>query len=269
MTSSATPALRNGANLVTSVWVIALRILRKYARNPQVIVFSAVQSIAFLLIFRYVFGGAIESGNLRYVDFMVPGLLTVGVLFSGMGSSVGVAQDVHEGVFDRFRSLPIPRSSVIIGRVVADTLLVAFVLAITTGVAFAVGFRVHEGWSAALAAFGLCALFGFAFIWVFVALGLLAGNPQAAGYLGFLALPLSFVSSAYVPVDTMPAWLQVFAENQPVTVMINAVRTLTQGSGAETLLGHTVEHYVLRSLMWAIALVTVFGSVAISCSQKR
>lgn len=259
----------NDAGLLTSVWVVAGRTIRKYLRTPQIIFFSMVQGVAFLLIFRYVFGGAIDTGGLRYVDFMIPGLLTVGVLFSGMGAATGVAEDLQQGFFDRLRSLPMPRGAVVAGRVLADTCLTAGVLVVTALVALAVGFRVHNDWMSMLFALGLIVLFGFAFVWVFVAIGLIAGDVQAAQGLTFLALPLSFISSAYVPVDTMPGWLQTFAEHQPVTVMINAVRALTQGPEAEALLGYTTGYYLVRALLWAAAIVAIFAPIAISRFQIR
>ena len=256
--------------LLVGAWVVAGRTIRKYLRTPQVVVLALVQSVAFLLIFRYVFGGAIGTGSMRYVDFMVPGLLTAGVLFSGIRAATGVAEDLQGGFFDRLRSLPMPRLSVVAGRVLADTLLSGCVLALTIPVAFAVGFRVHaSSWTEALAAFGFIVLFGFAFVWVFVALGLLAGNTQAAAALGFLALPLSFVSSAYVPVGTMPAWLRSFAEHQPVTIMIDAVRTLTQGTEAEALLGHSAGYYVVRALLWTLLICAVFAPIAVARFGRR
>lgn len=269
MTTGEMATSGNEAGSFTSVWMVAQRTIRQYLRTPQIIFFSMVQSVSFQLIFRYVFEGAIDTGSLRYVDFMIPGLLTVSALFSGMGAATGVAEDAQQGFFDRLRSLPMPRSAVLAGRVVADTVLLALVLAFTTVIAFAVGFRLHSGWPSALEAFGLIVLFGFAFAWVFVAFGLLAGNTQAAQGLTFLALPLSFISSAYVPVGTMPGWLQVFAEHQPVSVVIEAVRTLTQGPEAEALLGHTAGYYVVRALLWTALIIAVFALIAVSLFQRR
>ncbi|MFI9585788.1 ABC transporter permease [Streptomyces sp. NPDC052236] len=263
------PPARAGGSLFASVTAVTGRNLRKIQRTPQIVIMATVQSIAFLLIFRYVFGGAIPTGGLSYVDYMVPGLLTVALLFSGMGAAVAVADDLTHGVFDRLRSLPIPRSAVVIARVLADTALITWCLILTTAVAFAIGFRIHGGAGDALAAFGLCVLFGFAFIWVFVTLGLYAGNAQAAQGLGFLVLPLSFASSAYVPVATMPGWLQGFAAHQPVTVMINTIRCLTQGSQAEALLGHSTGYYLLRALLWSAGIIAVFAPLAFARYRRR
>ena len=149
-----------------------------------------------------------------------------------MSAASGVADDKEGGLFDRLRSLPIRLLSIVSGRVGADTALVAWGVVVMTAAGFAVGFRVSGTTPGAVAALGLTILYGFAFVWLFIALGLVAGSPQAAQGLSFLVFPLSFVSSAYVPVSTMPGWMQAFANNQPMTQMVNTVRLLTGGSGA-------------------------------------
>src|SRR5215216_2761595 len=197
----AAPTQRS-ATLATSTLGIAKRGLLKYLRTPHLVVLGTIQGAMFLLIFRYVFGGAIGAdGGLDYVDFLVPGFITTGILFSGMGAAAGVAEDLEQGFVDRLRSLPIPRSAVLAGRALADTVLLVWSLVITSAVGFAVGFRLHGGLSGALAAFGLLLVFGFAFEWMFITLGLVAGTPQAAQGLALMVFPLTFVSSAYVPVD--------------------------------------------------------------------
>jgi ABC-2 type transport system permease protein len=255
---------RPTTSLVTSTLGIARRGLLKYLRTPQLVVLGTVQGALFLLIFRYVFGGAIGAGGLDYVDFLVPGFITTGVLFSGMGAAAGVAEDLQQGLVDRLRSLPIPRSAVLAGRALADTAVLVWGLLITAAIGFAVGFRVHGSVADTLAAFALLVVFGFAFEWLFVTLGLVAGTPQAAQGLALLVFPLTFVSSAYVPVETMPGWMQAFAEHQPITVMVDAVRVLTQGPAAEALLGHDAGFYVVRSLAWAAAVVAVFAPLAVA-----
>ena len=215
---------------------MAGRTLKKFVRSPALLVAGTAQGILFLLIFRYVFGGAVaHTGNLNYVDFLVPGFVVTGVLFQGMSAASGVADDQAGGLFDRLRSLPIRLISIVTGRVGADSALVAWGVVVMTAVGFAVGFRVGGTTADALAALGLTVLFGFAFVWMFIAMGLFAGSPQAAQGLSFLVFPLSFVSSAYVPVSTMPGWMQGFATNQPMTQMVNTVRLLTgrpRGAGA-------------------------------------
>jgi ABC-2 type transport system permease protein len=257
------PPIQPSASLAASTLGIAKRGLLKYLRTPQLLVLGTIQGALFLLIFRYVFGGAIGSGDLNYVDFLVPGFITTGILFSGMGAAAGVAEDLEQGLVDRLRSLPIPRSAVLAGRALSDSAVLVWGLLITAAIGFAVGFRIHGSAVDALAALGLLIVFGFAFEWLFITLGLFAGNAQAAQGLALLVFPLTFVSSAYVPVETMPGWMQGFAEHQPITVMVDAVRALTQGPAAEALLGHSAGYFVVRSLLWAAAIVAVFVPVAV------
>ena len=166
-----------------------------------------------------------------------------------------MAEDLEQGFVDRLRSLPIPRSSVLAARALADTALVAWAGAFTVAIAFAVGFRLQGSALDGLAAFGLVVLFGFAFEWVFIALGLLAGNGQAAQGMGMIVFPFAFISSAYVPVSSMPGWLQIFAEHQPLTAMVDAVRALTLGQPATAA--------VAQALLWALAIVLVFAPLAV------
>jgi ABC transporter DrrB family efflux protein len=254
--------------LWTSTLAIARRGILKFLRTPQLIVLGTIQGAMFLLIFRYVFGGAIDAGNVSYVDFLVPGFVTTSVLFAGMGAATAIAEDLEQGVVDRLRSLPIPRSAVLTGRALADTTVLTWSLAITTAIGFAVGFRVHGSMGDAMLAFGLCLVFGFAFEWVFLYLGLTARTAQAAQGMALLVFPLTFVSSAYVPVETMPGWMQAVAEHQPITYMVDAVRSLTQGETAEVLLGHPASYYVGRSLLWTVAIVAVFAPLAVARYRK-
>jgi ABC transporter DrrB family efflux protein len=257
-------SMERAAGFRTSTVVIAKRSVLKFLRTPQLVVIGTIQGAMFLLIFRYVFGGAIDVGGIPYVDFLVPGFITTSVLFAGMGAAAGVAEDLEAGFVDRLKSLPIPRSSVLAGRAVADTALLGWTLAITTAIGFAAGFRIHGSATEALAAFGLCVVFGFAFEWLFIALGLFAGTPQAAQGMALLVFPLTFVSSAYVPVETLPGWLQAIAEHQPVTYMVDSVRALTLGPSAEALLGHPSGYFVARALLWSMALVAMFAPVAVA-----
>jgi ABC-2 type transport system permease protein len=255
----AMPADNAGASFLMATYEVAARTVKKFIRSPQLIIAGTAQGALFLLIFRYVFGGAIaHTGSLSYVDFVIPGFVVTSVLFSGMGAATGIAEDLQGGLFDRLRSLPIRLVSIISGRVTADSTLLTWSLAFTTFIGVLVGFRTHNGPWAAAAAFGLCMLYGFVFVWLFIGLGLLAGSPQAAQGLSFLVFPLTFVSSAYVPVSTMPGWMQVFANHQPLTYMSNTVRLLAEGHGAEQLLGQSVGAYLLPSLAWSAGIVLVF-----------
>jgi ABC-2 type transport system permease protein len=259
----------SGARFWPSSVAVARRTVRKFVRTPQLLVLATVQSAIFLVIFRYILGGAIDAGALPYVDFLVPGFLTAAVLYAGMGAAAGVAEDLEQGFFDRLRSLPIPRASVMAGRCLADTALVTWSLAVGTALGFAVGYRMHGSVAAGLAAFGLCVLFSFAFEWLFITIGLVAGSAQAAQEISVLVTPLTFVSSAFVPVNSMPGWLQPIAEHQPLTPMVNAVRGLAGGPQAEALLDHTTAYYVGLSLIWMTAIVVVFGLVAAVRFSRR
>jgi ABC-2 type transport system permease protein len=267
--SPARGRVNSGARFWPSAVAVARRTVRKFVRTPQLIGLATVQSAIFLVIFRYIFGGAINAGGLPYVDFLVPGFVTTGILFAGMSAAAGVAEDVEQGLFDRLRSLPIPRAAVLAGRGLADTALVTWSLVVGTALGFAVGFRMHGSVTAGLAALGLCVLFSFAFEWVFITIGLVAGTAQAAQGMSVLMTLLVFVSSAYVPVSSMPGWLQPIAEHQPVTPMVNAVRGLAGGPQAEVLFPHTTAYYVGLSLIWAAAIVVVFGLVAAVRFSRR
>jgi ABC-2 type transport system permease protein len=236
------------------------RTIKQFVRTPQLLVVNATTSIMFLLIFRYVFGGAIQTGEVEYVDFLIPALAAVSGLFAG--GAVGVAEDADSGLFDRLRSLPVPRSAVLLGRSMADTALIMWGTVITIVVGFAVGFRVSGGVVGAVAALALCVLFAAAFAWLQIFLGLVAGTAQAAQGISFSVFPLIFVSSAYVPVESMPGWLQPVAENQPVTAMVGAVRALVLGGDTEMLLGHSTTWFVTRAVLWSIAILALFGTLS-------
>ena len=261
-TGQITPADRP-AGAVTAAVAVAGRSVRKFVRTPQLLVISTVTGAMFLLIFRYVFGGAIEAGAVSYVTYMVPGYIVTSVLFTGSNASSSVAQDLEQGFTDRLKSLPVSRTAVLVGRVVAETGLLALGLAATAAIGVAVGFRPQGSVVEALAAFGLTLVFGFAFMWVFVTLGLVAGNVQAAQGMSLLIFPLSFVSSAMVPVASMPGWMQPVAEHQPIKVMTNAVRSLALGDPALAGLSGSTASYVITALVWAVGLIAVFAPLAV------
>ncbi|HLI50505.1 MAG TPA: ABC transporter permease [Thermomicrobiaceae bacterium] len=269
MSSVASIPNRPSVGLVSSTWLVARRAVLRYLRTPKLIVLSALQMAMFLVFFRYVFGGAISSLGLSYVDFLVPGFITTGVLFVGIGTSIAMAEDMQEGFIDRLRSMPIPRSAVLTGRSSADLLILIWSNAIAVAVSFAIGFRLHGTLLEGLAAFGLCVLFGYAFEWLFIALGQFAGNPQAAQGVSFLVFPLAFISSAYVPTSTLPSWLAAFARHQPFNPMIGAVRALTLGPDAARVLGHSPEYFVLRSLIWTAGVIAVSLTLAVVSYRRR
>jgi ABC-2 type transport system permease protein len=260
---SVIPTTLPAPSLAASSAVIAKRTWIKFIRTPQLVVVGTIQGALFLLMFRYVFGGAINSGSISYVNFLVPGFITASILFGGMGAAAGIAEDRELGLFDRLRSLPIPRSAVLSGRAVADVATQTWGLAVMTIIGFVVGFRLAASVGEGLIAFALIILYTFALEWVFITLGLYARNAQAAQGMSLMLIPFVFISSAFVPVSSMPSGLHALAEHQPVTYMVNAVRALTQGPQAEALLGHSAEYFVVSSLLWSVVLVGMFAPIAI------
>lgn len=244
------------SGVLSTALATADRWVRSYLRTPQLVVMGTIQGAMFLLIFRYVFGGAIDGGGVPYVDFLVPGFVVTSVLFAGSSAAPGVATDAETGFHDRLRSLPIPRAGVLAGRWLADTVVCAWGLLVTVGIGYLVGFRLHGPVAAGVGAFGLCVLFGAVFAWVFIVIGLVSGSAQAATGMSMLVFPLTFVSSAYVRVETMPGWLQPVARHQPLTVMTDAVRSLALGQPAGSA--------IVQSLLWSAAIVVVFAPLAVT-----
>ena len=259
------PAVRpqGGAGLGTTALATARRTVLQFFRTPQLLLMGTVQGALFLFMFRYVFGGAISTGGeLSYVDFLVPGFLVTVILWTGMGAAAGVAEDSATGVYDRMRSLPIPRAAVMVGRSLADITLVGWGMLVTGALGFVLGFRAHGGIGPTILAFVLMLVAGYAFTWVFITIGLVSGNAQAAQGMSMLVIPFSFISSANVPIQSMPGWMQPFAANQPITVIINAVRSLMQGGTEVVGIGHTTAYWVVLSLVWTAAILVVFGALA-------
>jgi ABC transporter DrrB family efflux protein len=249
--------------LLVSTLTITRRAALRYVRTPQLIVMAMLQMSLFFLIYRYMFSGAMRSVGVPYVDYLAPGFIATGVLFSGIGAAVATAEDLEQGFVDRLRSLPIPRASVLAARAIADTAILALAAAVTVGIAFAVGFRLHGSFLQGLAAFGLVLVFGFAFEWLFITMGLFAGSGQAAQGMGMIVFPFAFISSAYIAVSTMPGWLQVFAKHQPLTDMVDVVRALTLGGQATAVLGHPASHYLVGSLAWTAGILVLAVPLAI------
>jgi ABC-2 type transport system permease protein len=267
MTEVMAPALtvRRRAGLAVATVVVANRALLSFLRTPQLVVLGTAQLAGFMVTFRYLLGGAIGiTHGLSYVDYAVPGFIAAGVPFTLIGTSVAVAADLDGGFIDRMRSLPAPRASVLTGRVLADAAVLVWSLGIGIAVGFAIGFRLHGSVLAGLAAFGLCLVYGVAFSWIFILLGLLAGNAQAAQGMAMLVFPLAFGSSAYISVTTMPGWLRAFADNQPITPMADAVRALTLGPDATAMLGHSSGYYVIHALVWTAVILVIFCPLAIA-----
>lgn len=242
---------------ISDIWVMTWRNLLRYVRLPQLLVFSTIQPVMFVLLFAYVFGGAIKTPGVNYVNFLIPGILVQAVIFGATQTGIGLAEDLHRGMIDRFNSLPMSRSAVLAGRTLSDTLRNIFVVALMTGVGYLIGFRFQAGFLNALGAYALVVLFGLAFSWISANVGLLARDVETAQVAGFIwVFPLVFASSIFVPVQTMPSWLQAFAKISPITVEVNAVRSLSLG-------GATVSE-VLGALAWIFAILLIFVPLAIS-----
>jgi ABC transporter DrrB family efflux protein len=247
---------------VRDALAIAGRNLIAYRRVPQLLVFSTIQPVIFVLLFRYVFGGAVRSiPGVPYVDYLIPGIFVQTSVFGVIATSVGLAADVKSGLLERFRSLPMARSAVLVGRTLADLTRNVFVVALMTAVGFAVGFRVHTSATGLLLGMLLVLLFGYALSWIFATVGLTVGDPETAQAAAFPVMaPLVFASSVFVPVDSMPGWLQPFAEHQPVSVTATAVRALVVGGDV---IGVSTASYVLQSLAWVVGILLVFGPLAV------
>jgi ABC transporter DrrB family efflux protein len=238
------------------MWVLAVRSAKRIPRQPDLLIGFTVQPVMFVLLFVYVFGGAISTPGFSYVDFLIPGIIVQTMAFGGFVTALGLSDDLKKGLMDRFRSLPMSRSAVLTGRTLADvsTNIVQLVVVITVGLL--VGFDFKTGVPDVVAGIALLLLIGYAFSWVFAFVGLAASSPEAANAYGFTILfPLTFVSSAFVPVRSMPSWLQQFAENNPFTIMVNAVRGL--------FLGIPVGDDVLVATLWSVGIAVVSGGLAI------
>jgi ABC transporter DrrB family efflux protein len=234
------------------------RNLIAYRRVPQLLVFSTIQPVIFVLMFRYVFGGAIDTDPIPYVDYLMPGIFVQTVVFGAIATAIGLATDMKTGLMERFRSLPMARSAVLAGRTLADLSRNVFVVILMVVVGFAVGFRVHTDTLGLIGGVLLLLLFGYAMSWIFATVGLVVGDPETAQAAAFPVLaPLVFASSLFVPVNKMPGWLQPWAEHQPVSVTANAVRHLIIGDPV----GSSSD--VWQALAWCVGILVVFAPIAV------
>ncbi len=243
--------------LVCDTLIIAERNLVRLPRAPDLLLAFTVQPIMFVLLFRFVFGGAIRTPHLSYVDFLIPGIIVQNIAFGGFVTALGLNEDVHKGLIDRFRSLPMSRAAVLAGRTLSDILTnaLSMVILIITGVI--IGFSFNADVLHVIAGAGLLLFFGYAFSWVFAFVGLTVSSPEAANSAGFLAVfPLTFVSSAFVPVASMPAVLRAFADVNPFTITVNAMRALW--------LGRPAGNNVWEALLWIVAIIAVFAPLAVA-----
>lgn len=258
-----------GAGFATTAVTTSRRTVLSFFRTPQVLFMGSIQGALFLFMFRYVFGGAISpGGNLDYVNFLVPGFLVTVILWTGMSAAAGVAEESSTGVHDRLRSLPIPRAGVMVGRSMADGALVAWGIFVTTIIGVLVGWRPAGSVSQIVIGFALMLVAGYCFTWIFIFIGLVAGNAQAAQGLSMLVIPFSFISSANVPVSSMPGWMQPFAANQPMSVIINSVRGHMVGGVDQLGVGHSLGYWTAISLAWCAGILLVFGFLSVKRFSK-
>ena len=240
---------------VSDTLVLAKRSLLRIPRQPDLLLGFTIQPIMFVLLFVFVFGGAIDTGPYDYVDFVMPGIIVQSVAFGGFVTALGLAEDLKKGLIDRFRSLPMWSPAVLNGRVVADIGTNVVQLVIMFAVGFAVGFWFLTSVPEVIAGIVLLLLIGYSFSWVFAFIGLVASSPEAANGFGFTILfPVTFISSAFVPPETMPDWLQPIAENNPFTTMVDAVRALFIGTPAG--------NDVWAAVLWCIGIIAVFAPLS-------
>jgi ABC transporter DrrB family efflux protein len=237
--------------------VLAKRSLFRIRRQPDLLVGFTIQPIMFVLLFVYVFGGAIETPGIPgdYTDFLIPGIIVQSMVFGGFVTAIGLSEDLKKGLIDRFRSLPMWGPAVVAGRIMADVGTNAIQLAVMLAVGLVVGFRFASTTPEVIAGIALCFLIGYAFSWVFAFIGLTASSPEASNAYGFTILfPVTFISSAFVPTETMPDWLEPFAVHNPFSSMVDAARALFLGTPAGS--------RVWLAVVWSLAVIAIFAPLS-------
>jgi ABC transporter DrrB family efflux protein len=260
-----TPASRDRltpADMFADTRVMAARQLRKVLRRPMYLVYLFVQPVIFVLLFRYVFGGAIHTGRVSYVDYLMPGIIVMTATFGALTTGLGLTEDLASGVVDRFRSLPIARSAVLLGRTAADLVTNTLTLLVMLAIGLAVGFRPGQPIYEIVLALALVLGFAYVFSWISAFVGLSVRNPETAQSVGFIwVFPLVFASSAFVPTTSMPGVVHAFADVNPVTLVVNAARSLTIGH-ADALTP------ALGSLAWLAGLLLVFVPLSVRALRR-
>jgi ABC transporter DrrB family efflux protein len=243
--------------LVNDTLVIAERNLVRLPRAPELLLAFTVQPIMFVLLFRYVFGGAIKTPGYSYADFLIPGIIVQNIAFGGFVTALGLNEDLHKGLIDRFRSLPMARPAVLAGRTLSDVVTNGLSAAILIVTGLMIGFSFHTSAVEAIAGFGLLLLLGYAFSWVFAFVGMLVSSAEAANSVGFIVIfPLTFISSAFVPVSSMPSVLRSFAEVNPFTITVDAMRSLWLGAPAG--------NDVWGAVVWCVVIIAIFSPLAVA-----
>jgi ABC transporter DrrB family efflux protein len=242
--------------LLSDTAIVAGRNLVRIKRAPDLLTAFTIQPVMFLLLFVYVFGGAIQTPGYAYKDFLLPGIMVQNIAFGGFVTALGLNEDLNKGLIDRFRSLPMARPAVLAGRTLSDVATNALSIAVLLATGLIIGFSFHASAFEIVGGIGLLILFGYAFSWVFALLGMLVSSPEAANSLGFIAVfPLTFISSAFVPVESMPAALRWFADINPFTIEVNAMRALWVGAPAR--------NYVWGAVVWSLVILAIFAPLAV------
>jgi ABC transporter DrrB family efflux protein len=250
------------AEAIRHALVIMRRNLQHIRSDPEQMVGMTIQPLMFLVLFVYVFGGAIAGSSREYLQFALPGILVQGIAFTGFQTALGLNVDFQRGLIDRFRSLPISRTAVVGGRIGADAIRVLWGVVIMTGFGMALGFRFHGGVAGAVGGLALTALFGITVCWPMAFIGVSAKSPEAVNTGGFLLiLPLTFASSVFVPAESMPGWLRAFVKVNPITKVVDAVRGL--------MLGGAVGKPLWQALLWLVAITAVFAPLAVRAYRRR
>lgn len=244
-------------NGIADTLVLARRSFMRIPRAPDLLLSYTVQPIMFVLLFVYVFGGAISTPGYEYVDFLMPGIIVQTMAFGGFVTALGLAEDLKKGLVDRFRSLPMSRAAVLSGRTLSDIALNSLSIAIMVGVGFIAGFSFGAPAAQVGAGVFLLLLWGYAFSWVFAFIGLTSSSPESSQALGFIIIfPLTFVSSAFVPVESMPAALQAFAEVNPFTTVVDAMRALFLGAPAG--------NDIWGAVLWSVGITALFAFLSVT-----
>jgi len=267
---AAAPGQRGGVlQTLRDSWVVAKRNLRRMTRIPEIVVFGMMQPVMFVLLFTYVMGGAIAvpgtTDHIAYKQYLMAGIFAQTVTFAVAGASAGIAEDMTKGLVDRFRSLPMARSAVLVGRTMADLVQTALTVVVLALVAFAIGWRIHKGVLEAFGGFLLLLLLGYAFSWIGALIGLSVRSPEAATSAGLVWLfPLTFLSNAFVPVSTMPGWLQAIAYWNPFSATVQAVRDLFGNlPPGQVQTEWPMQHAIGVSIGWSVLIAVLFSMLSV------
>jgi ABC transporter DrrB family efflux protein len=258
--------------LASDVWVLTKRSLARIRREPETLSEVTIQPVMFVLMFAYVFGGAIGIGGQgNYHEYLIGGMIGMGLAQTAPGTAVAVVSDMSTGLIDRFRSLPMSRAAVLMARSLSDMLTQVIGTTLTAAVGLAIGWRIHGTALQAVEALALALLFGYAFTWAGICLGMVLRSPEAAQQTGFVIfLPLTFISSAFVPTQTMPGWLQPIAEWNPLSSLAAACRSLFGNPNpAASVQAWPAQHAVLAVLCWSVGLIVVFAPLAVRLYRSK